>query len=112
MKTSIDHKASHRHTVIRGDIPDWAFENDEDYRPLNVIADRMGDLAAHIHPPVPNPAPLGLIAFGFTTALVMIKHSRIGGAEAAEMKGVDTVTMGFELFFGGLLQVRMYYGVS
>ena len=78
----------------------------EDHRPLVRLADNVKDLAGHMNPPVPNPAPLGLIAFGLTTTLVMIKHSRIGGESAAEMKGVDTVSIGFELFFGGLVQVR------
>jgi succinate-acetate transporter protein len=62
-------------------------------------------LQAHVHPPVPNPAPLGLIGFGLTTALLQLKHTRLGGDETVEMEGVDTVVMGFALFFGGLLQV-------
>jgi succinate-acetate transporter protein len=69
------------------------------------IADHMKGLAAHMHPPVPNPAPLGLIAFGLTTALAMIKHSRIAGVDGTDLEGVDSALMGFALFFGGLLQV-------
>jgi succinate-acetate transporter protein len=69
------------------------------------IADHMKGLAAHMHPPVPNPAPLGLIAFGLTTALAMIKHTRIGGFDKTDLEGVDSALMGFALFFGGLLQV-------
>jgi succinate-acetate transporter protein len=57
-------------------------------------------------PEVPNPAPLGLIAFGLTTALLQVKHSRLGGDSAQELSGVDVEVMGFALFFGGLLQVR------
>jgi hypothetical protein len=82
----------------------------EEQRPLNRLADNVKDLAEHLHPPVPNPAPLGLIAFGLTTALVMIKHTRIGGEDDADLKGVDTVVMGFALFFGGLVQVRLSRG--
>lgn len=58
-----------------------------------------------ITPSVPNPAPLGLIAFGLTTALQQVKHTRLGGDNADVMKGVDTEMMGFAIFFGGLLQV-------
>jgi succinate-acetate transporter protein len=58
------------------------------------------------HPSVPNPAPLGLIAFGLTTALLQVKHSRLGGDSMQELAGVDVEVMGFALFFGGLLQVR------
>jgi succinate-acetate transporter protein len=54
---------------------------------------------------VPNPAPLGLMAFGLTTALLQIKHARFGGSDAVELSGVDVEVMGFALFFGGLLQV-------
>ena len=54
---------------------------------------------------VPNPAPLGLFAFGFTTALLQLKHTRIGGSSPEEMAGVTTAVVGFAMFFGGFLQV-------
>ena len=69
------------------------------------IAEEIKKLKCHIHPPVPNPAPLGLIAFGLTTALLQIKHTHIGGDSDDDLDGVDTVVMGFALFFGGLLQI-------
>mmetsp|Transcript_1200 Transcript_1200/g.3365 ORF Transcript_1200/g.3365 Transcript_1200/m.3365 type:complete len:252 (-) Transcript_1200:185-940(-) len=69
------------------------------------VAAEIRDLKPHIHPPVPNPAPLGLIAFGLTTALLQMKHTRITGHSADARDGVDTVTLGFAMFFGGLLQI-------
>jgi GPR1/FUN34/yaaH family len=65
----------------------------------------IDSLAKHVHPNVPNPAPLGLIAFGFTTCLLQMKHSRLTGSEPDEMAGVSTIMVGFAMFFGGLLQV-------
>jgi succinate-acetate transporter protein len=62
-------------------------------------------LSKDINPAVPNPAPLGLIAFGLTTALLQVKHARLGGDSAEDLAGVDVEAMGFALFFGGLLQV-------
>lgn len=62
-------------------------------------------LHSHINPPVPNPAPLGLFAFGFTTALLQIKHTRLGGDESDDINGVETMVLGFAMFFGGLLQI-------
>lgn len=76
------------------------------HRTLSRVADNIKDLAAHVHPPVPNPAPLGLIAFGLTTGLLMIKHTRIAGEDQEDLHGVNTLLLGFALFFGGLLQVR------
>ena len=76
------------------------------HRSLSQVTDSIKDLAAHIHPPVPNPAPLGLIAFGLTTGLLMIKHTRIAGEDQEDLEGVNTVLLGFALFFGGLMQVR------
>lgn len=55
---------------------------------------------------MPNPAPLGLIGFGLTTALLQVKHTRLGGEDKDDLEGVDTVVLGFAMFFGGLLQVR------
>lgn len=55
-----------------------------------------------INPPVPNPAPLGLFAFGFTTCLLQIKHSGLCGDDSA---GVTSLVLGFATFFGGLLQI-------
>lgn len=56
-------------------------------------------------PCIPNPAPLGLIAFGFTTALLQVKHARLGGSTTEELNAIDVHVMGFALFFGGLLQI-------
>lgn len=70
------------------------------------IADSIQALGKHVHPPVPNPAPLGLIGFGLTTCLLQMKTTRITGVSAEEMQGVDTVILGFAMFFGGLLQIR------
>ena len=62
-------------------------------------------LGPNIHPPIPNPAPLALFAFGLTTAMLQVKHTRIGGDSAEELEGVENVVFGFGLFFGGLLQL-------
>lgn len=69
------------------------------------LTDEIHSLRPHINPPVPNPAPLGLIAFGLTTALLQVKHTRIGGDTEEEMAGVETFVLGFAMFFGGFLQV-------
>lgn len=69
------------------------------------VAAEIKALGPHIHPPVPNPAPLALFAFGLTTALLQVKHTRIGGDSAEELEGVDNVVFGFAFFFGGLLQL-------
>lgn len=69
------------------------------------IVEELRRLKDHVHPPVPNPAPLGLIGFGLTTALLQMKHTRIAGDSVDEMNGVDNITLGFAMFFGGLLQV-------
>ena len=60
---------------------------------------------ALLFPTVPNPAPLGLIGFGLTTALLQVKHTRLSGESDDDLDGVDTVVLGFAMFFGGLLQV-------
>jgi len=69
------------------------------------LATEIRGLKPHIYPPTPNPAPLGLIGFGLTTALLQMKHTRLAGDSPDAMEGVDTVTMGFAMFFGGLLQL-------
>lgn len=69
------------------------------------LSQELKALQSHINPPVPNPAPLGLFAFGFTTALLQVKHTRIGGSEPDDFDGVEVVVLGFAMFFGGLLQV-------
>jgi succinate-acetate transporter protein len=68
-----------------------------------LVADEIRRLSSHVHPPVPNPAPLGLIAFGLTTALLQVKHIRLVGEE--ELDGVDNLVLGFALCFGGLIQL-------
>jgi len=65
----------------------------------------MRALHSQLNPPVPNPAPLGLFAFGFTTALLQIKHTRLGGEGSEDIDGVETMVLGFAMFFGGLLQI-------
>lgn len=75
--------------------------NKEDYSP---IAAEIKSLGPHIHPPVPNPAPVALFAFGLTTALLQVKHTRLGGDLLEEQQGVDNFCFGFAMFFGGLLQ--------
>jgi succinate-acetate transporter protein len=88
-------------------IPEQVPVNNQDVMENNMaLVQEIQKLKAHIHPPVPNPAPLGLIGFGLTTALLQMKHTRIAGDSVDDMNGVDTVTMGFAMFFGGLLQVR------
>lgn len=37
--------------------------------------------------------------------MLQIKHTRLGGEDSDDLDGVDTVTMGFAMFFGGLLQI-------
>ena len=69
------------------------------------IVEEIKGLKLHIHPPVPNPAPLGLIAFGLTTALLQVKHTRLGGESKEDLDGVDNLVLGFGMFFGGLLQI-------
>ena len=79
---------------------------DKKPEPMNdIVAREIMALQPHIHPPVPNPAPLGLIAFGFTTALLQIRHTRIGGDTTEELQQVDNMMLGFAMFFGGLLQI-------
>lgn len=69
------------------------------------LARELHALNDNVHPKVPNPAPLGLIAFGFTTALLQLKHTRIGGDTEEDIAGVSEAVLGFALFFGGFLQV-------
>jgi len=80
-------------------------ESSKDVTKMNAIASEIKALAPHVHPPVPNPAPLGLFAFGLTTALLQVKHTRIGGSSPTDLEGTDNMTFGFALFFGGLLQI-------
>ena len=67
---------------------------------------KIAQLSRHVHPPVPNPSPLGLLAFGLTTCLLQVKITGIAGSAANDLAGVDTAVMGFAMFFGGLVQVR------
>jgi succinate-acetate transporter protein len=69
------------------------------------LMDEIHGLRSHMNPPVPNPAPLGLLAFGFTTALLQVKHTRIGGSSEEDLDGVETFVLGFAMFFGGFLQI-------
>jgi hypothetical protein len=69
------------------------------------IAAEIKALGPHISPPVPNPAPLALFAFGLTTALLQVKHTRLGGDSSTDLEGTDNYTFGFAIFFGGLLQL-------
>lgn len=69
------------------------------------IVEELKGLREIARPAVPNPAPLGLFAFGFTTCLLQLKHTRIGGEDPEDMEGVTTAVVGFAMFFGGLLQI-------
>lgn len=71
----------------------------------SAIMKEIKALGPNIHPPVPNPAPLGLFAFGFTTALLQMKHTRLTGSNKDDMAGVEHIVWGFALFYGGLLQL-------
>jgi succinate-acetate transporter protein len=77
----------------------------EDAVPMQKIVRGIEDLAQHVHPPVPNPAPLGLIAFGFTTCLLQMKHTRLTGSDPDDLAGVNLLVLGFAMWFGGLLQI-------
>lgn len=72
---------------------------------LQEVVEEMKALQPHIKPAVPNPAPLGLIGFGLTTALLQMKHTRITGDSTEAMDGVDALTLGYAMFFGGLVQL-------
>jgi succinate-acetate transporter protein len=72
---------------------------------LGQVAKEVKGLGKDIHPPVPNPAPLGLYAFGLTTAILQMYHTQIGGDTPEEKDGVKLVVLGFAMFFGGFLQV-------
>jgi len=78
-----------------------SLKNDKDY---SLLAAELKALGPHISPPVPNPAPLALFAFGLTTALLQVKHTRLGGDSDVDLQGTDNFTFGFAIFFGGLLQ--------
>ena len=69
------------------------------------IAVELRKLGPFIHPPCPNPAPLGLFAFGLTTALLQVKHTGLSGDNEGDNKGTENLVWGFAIFFGGLLQV-------
>ena len=71
---------------------------------VDKMAAEVKALTPHIHPAVPNPAPLGLIGFGLTTALLQMKHTSITGSEDEDHDGVDALVLGFAMFFGGLIQ--------
>ena len=70
-----------------------------------MLVKEVKNLRSAINPPVPNPAPLGLFAFGLTTALLQVKHTRIGGSSDDDLEGVEVIVLGFAMCFGGLLQV-------
>jgi succinate-acetate transporter protein len=70
-----------------------------------MLVKEVKNLRSAINPPVPNPAPLGLFAFGLTTALLQVRHTRIGGSSDDDLEGVETIVLGFAMCFGGLLQV-------
>jgi uncharacterized protein len=70
-----------------------------------LFVEELRGVKENMKPAVPNPAPLGLFAFGFTTCLLQLKHTRIGGTDPEDMEGVTAAVVGFAMFFGGLLQV-------
>jgi len=69
------------------------------------ISEEIKSLGARLHQPVPNPAPLGLFAFGLTTALLQLKHTRIVGNTEQDAIGTENLVWGFAIFYGGLLQL-------
>ncbi len=69
------------------------------------VAREIRALGPHIHSAVPNPAPIGLFAFGLTTALLQMKHTRLTGNSEKDLTGVENLTWGFAMFYGGLLQL-------
>jgi succinate-acetate transporter protein len=69
------------------------------------VAKEIRALGPHIHSPVPNPSPIGLFAFGLTTALLQMKHTHLAGSAEHETVGVENLTWGFAMFYGGLLQI-------
>ncbi|KAG7368086.1 acetate transporter [Nitzschia inconspicua] len=70
-----------------------------------LLVQELKSLKESVRPAVPNPAPLGLFAFGFTTCLLQLKHTRIGGDDPEDIEGVTAAVVGFAMFFGGFLQV-------
>jgi uncharacterized protein len=70
-----------------------------------LLVEELKGLKENVKSEVPNPAPLGLFAFGFTTCLLQLKHTRIGGSDPEDMEGVTATVLGFAMFFGGFLQV-------
>jgi len=80
-------------------------KNEEAEGELASTAKEIRRLTPHIHCQVPNPAPLGLFAFGMTTALLQMKHTRLTGRTQQDMEGVEYLTWGFAIFYGGLLQI-------
>lgn len=79
--------------------------DEEKMTDYELLANEIKELRKAVNPPVPNPAPLGLIAFGFTTSLLQVKHTRLSGNDASETSGVQVVVTGFAMFLGGLLQI-------
>jgi succinate-acetate transporter protein len=69
------------------------------------LAAEIHELGPFIHPPCPNPAPLGLFAFGLTTALLQVKHTGLGGETEEDGRGTENLVWGYAVFFGGLLQL-------
>lgn len=68
------------------------------------VVEEIRALKPAINAQVPNPAPLGLIGFGLTTALLQMKHTRLTGSEDEEMDGVNGIVVGYAMFFGGAAQ--------
>ena len=71
----------------------------------NTLAKELRNLAPAINPPVANPTPLGLFAFGLTTALLQVEHTRLGGSTPDEMKSTSNLVWGYAMFYGGLVQM-------
>ncbi len=92
-----------QHTIVNNNTSNVENMNNNDDN-STAIAKEIKALGPHIHFPVPNPAPLGLFAFGFTTALLQMKHTGLTGSSREEMVGLQNLVWGFALFYGGLLQ--------
>ena len=74
--------------------------NRDDTAEWEMLVNEVKNLRSSINPPVPNPAPLGLFAFGLTTALLQVRHTRIGGSSEDDREGVDAIVLGFAMCFG------------
>jgi hypothetical protein len=89
-----------------GEIDEGGSKHVIEYEGRSPVASEIRKLTTHVDPPVTNPAPLGLFAFGITTALLQVEHAKLAGENSPEdLLGVTNLVWGFAMFYGGLLQV-------